>query len=101
MIILLFQRPDSADEEVPENEASPAHESAESEEDEEKVSPTKAKQQDVNYSHLLPAAKAIGLFQDDESESGEISWDQSDEESTDSSIDVDEPNEELYKKFLK
>ncbi len=41
------------------------------------------------------------ILQDDESESSDVSWEQSDDESSDSSIDVDAPNEELYKKFLK
>ncbi|CAF4130632.1 unnamed protein product [Rotaria magnacalcarata] len=80
------ERPDVADEEVPEREASPVHEGAESEEDEEEaaVAPEKVKPQE-----------------DDDSASSDESWDQSDDESSDSSIDIDAPNEELYKKFLK
>ncbi|CAF0832422.1 unnamed protein product [Adineta steineri] len=80
------EKPDVHDEELPEHEASPVAQSAESEDDEEEAAaPAKGKpQQD-----------------DDESDSSDVTWDESEDDSTDSSIDVDAPNEELYKKFLK
>lgn len=78
------EKPDVAEEEVPEDEDAPVDEDDEDEEDEEEAAPVKGKPQD-----------------DDDSESSDVTWDQSDDESTDTSIDVDAPNEELYKKFLK
>lgn len=96
-----FQRPDVGDEELPENEASPVGQSDESEEDEEEVVPAKGKPQDVRQKNQFEKYFLEFFFQEDESESSEVSWEQSDDESSDSSIDVDAPNEELYKKFLK
>ncbi len=43
----ILQKPDVGDEELPEREASPVHQSAESEDDEEEVAPAKAKAQIV------------------------------------------------------
>ncbi|CAF1190390.1 unnamed protein product, partial [Adineta ricciae] len=78
------EKPDVGDEELPIDEAPSAEQSADSEEDQEEVAPTKSKPQD-----------------DDDSESSDVSWDESEDESSDSSIDVDAPKEELYRKFLK